>query len=250
LGVAVSADAAEITRKYRELSSKFHPDKCEIPGCEEAMKKINMAKDTLTDPQKRFDYNMKHNFENSCDQMNSKEQDLKRRQQKETKRRRQKDAKQEPKQKHNSRPSSKPKQKTDSREEKSENLLTKIFVILKNILYNETFIIIFLVFCCSMLLLPYLIETGPKYSFEKTRDYMKLRQTGKSGIHYYVKNGFDEKHDSVKRLENEIEDYVIELKTLCEMEKKNYRIKNKNSQKKSDPKLMPSCATLKKMPVF
>ena len=50
LGLDETATSEEIRDAYRELSLKYHPDRCkeeEKKRCEEMMKKINYAKDTL-----------------------------------------------------------------------------------------------------------------------------------------------------------------------------------------------------------
>ena len=53
LGVGKSATQEEIKKKFRELSKKHHPDK---GGDEEMFKKINEAYSTLSDPDKRAEY--------------------------------------------------------------------------------------------------------------------------------------------------------------------------------------------------
>jgi curved DNA-binding protein len=57
LGVARSADAAEIKKAYRKLAMKFHPDR--NPGnkqSEDTFKEINEAYEVLSDPEKRGRY--------------------------------------------------------------------------------------------------------------------------------------------------------------------------------------------------
>ncbi len=56
LGVAQNASDDEIKKKYRELAHKHHPDR---PGGDEArFKEINEAYQTLSDKQKRQQYDM------------------------------------------------------------------------------------------------------------------------------------------------------------------------------------------------
>ncbi len=58
LGVQTTATAEEIKKRYRELAKEFHPDKNSSKEAEEMFKKINAAHETLSDTQKRqqFDY--------------------------------------------------------------------------------------------------------------------------------------------------------------------------------------------------
>src|SRR5919199_2641363 len=57
LGVKKDASSDEIKRAYRKLASKYHPDK--NPGdasAEEKFKDVQNAYDTLSDPEKRKQY--------------------------------------------------------------------------------------------------------------------------------------------------------------------------------------------------
>ena len=57
LGVARTADEAELKSAFRKLAMKWHPDR--NPGNEEAeirFKELNEAYQTLSDPQKRGAY--------------------------------------------------------------------------------------------------------------------------------------------------------------------------------------------------
>jgi molecular chaperone DnaJ len=54
LGVEPSATAKDITRAYRRLAKKYHPDA--NPGSEERFKEVSAAYDVLGDPQKRKEY--------------------------------------------------------------------------------------------------------------------------------------------------------------------------------------------------
>ena len=60
LGVSPQADAKEIKRAYRKLAGKHHPDK---GGDEAEFKKIQNAYETLSDPQKRQQYDNPNPFE-------------------------------------------------------------------------------------------------------------------------------------------------------------------------------------------
>jgi len=46
-------DEKNLTKKYRKLAMKFHPDRNQEPGAEDAFKKIASAYECLKDPQKR-----------------------------------------------------------------------------------------------------------------------------------------------------------------------------------------------------
>jgi len=56
LGVSRDADEDEITEAYREKVSEYHPDVSDEPDAEEQFKKIQKAKDVLTDDEKRQQY--------------------------------------------------------------------------------------------------------------------------------------------------------------------------------------------------
>jgi DnaJ family protein B protein 12 len=56
LGVTKDAKEDEIKKVYRKLALKFHPDKNQEPGADEAFKKIAQAYDCLTNPEKRRKY--------------------------------------------------------------------------------------------------------------------------------------------------------------------------------------------------
>lgn len=58
LNVSRDATTAEIKKQYRNLSLKFHPDKCKIPRSTEAFKAISKAFTILSDDQKRKHYDV------------------------------------------------------------------------------------------------------------------------------------------------------------------------------------------------
>lgn len=59
LRISHHATYSEVKRAYKRLALRLHPDKNRAPGAEEAFRRINEAADTLTDNQKRIDYNMR-----------------------------------------------------------------------------------------------------------------------------------------------------------------------------------------------
>lgn len=59
LGVSPQADQKEIKRAYRKLAGKHHPDK---GGDQEEFKKVQKAYETLSDPQKRAEYDNPNPF--------------------------------------------------------------------------------------------------------------------------------------------------------------------------------------------
>jgi molecular chaperone DnaJ len=67
LGISRTADDKEIKKAYRNLARKYHPDVNKDPGAEDKFKEINEAYSTLSDPQKRAQYDqMGHeNFTNA-----------------------------------------------------------------------------------------------------------------------------------------------------------------------------------------
>lgn len=56
LGVSKDASEDEIKHAYRRLSKKWHPDINKAPNAEQKFKEINEAYETLSDPQKRANY--------------------------------------------------------------------------------------------------------------------------------------------------------------------------------------------------
>lgn len=56
LGVSKTATQDEIKKAYRTLAKKYHPDINKEPGAEEKFKEINEAYETLSDEQKRAQY--------------------------------------------------------------------------------------------------------------------------------------------------------------------------------------------------
>jgi molecular chaperone DnaJ len=67
LGVSRTADEQEIKKAYRNLARKYHPDVNKEERAEEKFKEINEAYDTLSDPQKRAQYDQlgHENFKNA-----------------------------------------------------------------------------------------------------------------------------------------------------------------------------------------
>src|SRR3712207_4136611 len=56
LGVSRDASEQEIKRAFRKLAAKYHPDVNKSEGAEEKFKEINEAYETLSDPQKKANY--------------------------------------------------------------------------------------------------------------------------------------------------------------------------------------------------
>lgn len=56
LGVSRDASDKEIKRAFRKLAAKYHPDVNQSEGAEEKFKEINEAYETLSDPQKKANY--------------------------------------------------------------------------------------------------------------------------------------------------------------------------------------------------
>ena len=58
LGVKRNATQEEITKAYRKLARKYHPDVSKDKGAEDKFKTINEAHDVLKDPDKRKKYDL------------------------------------------------------------------------------------------------------------------------------------------------------------------------------------------------
>lgn len=56
LGVSESATDADIKKAYRDLARKLHPDRNPDPASSERFKQVNQAYETLSDAQKRAEY--------------------------------------------------------------------------------------------------------------------------------------------------------------------------------------------------
>ena len=56
LGVTKDSDDKDIKKAYRTLSMKYHPDRNSDPGVAETYKRINEAYETLSDPEKKAEY--------------------------------------------------------------------------------------------------------------------------------------------------------------------------------------------------
>lgn len=56
LGISKGSSDDEIKKAYRKLALRLHPDKCSLPGAEEAFKKVSEAFQVLSDSDKRSIY--------------------------------------------------------------------------------------------------------------------------------------------------------------------------------------------------
>ena len=56
LDIEKDVDESGLTKAYRKLAMKLHPDKCQLEGAEEAFKKVSGAYSQLKDPQQRAHY--------------------------------------------------------------------------------------------------------------------------------------------------------------------------------------------------
>ncbi len=71
LGVDKNADAETIKQKYRQLAKKYHPDKNRSAG--DIFKRISEAYTVLSDPEKRSEYNLKweyYQFQDTLESIN------------------------------------------------------------------------------------------------------------------------------------------------------------------------------------
>ena len=59
LGVSRDADAEQIKKSYRKLARKYHPDISKESDAEAKMQAINVAYDTLSNPEKKAEYDAK-----------------------------------------------------------------------------------------------------------------------------------------------------------------------------------------------
>lgn len=62
LGISKDASQSDIKKAYRALALKYHPDKNKDPGVETKFKEINLAYETLSDPEKKEQYDNPNPF--------------------------------------------------------------------------------------------------------------------------------------------------------------------------------------------
>ena len=62
LGVPADASDTDLKKAYRQLSLKYHPDRCSDPDAAQTMQKVNEAYETLSDPEarKQYDFSLAH----------------------------------------------------------------------------------------------------------------------------------------------------------------------------------------------
>lgn len=60
LGLATSADRAQIRAAYRQAAKEAHPDVSDVRGATARMARINAARDVLLDPDRRAEYDRQH----------------------------------------------------------------------------------------------------------------------------------------------------------------------------------------------
>mgnify|MGYP003353385774 CR=1 FL=1 len=62
LGVSNDASDTDLKKAYRQLSLKYHPDRCSDPDAAHIMQQVNEAYETLSDPQKKQQYDNPNPF--------------------------------------------------------------------------------------------------------------------------------------------------------------------------------------------
>jgi DnaJ-class molecular chaperone len=70
LGVSKTDDTQTIEKKFKKLAVKYHPDKNKDPGAVKIYENISLAKDILTDPEKKARYD-KYGITNDNDIVNN-----------------------------------------------------------------------------------------------------------------------------------------------------------------------------------
>src|SRR5665811_1151175 len=60
LGLAPTADRAQIRAAYRHAAKEAHPDVSDVSGATARMARINAARDVLLDPDRRAEYDRQH----------------------------------------------------------------------------------------------------------------------------------------------------------------------------------------------
>ncbi|XP_055608380.1 dnaJ homolog subfamily B member 14-like [Uranotaenia lowii] len=240
LGITKEATDSDIKKAYKKLALQLHPDKNKAPGSVEAFKSVGNAVATLTDAQKRKEYDLFGNQETSSSHFSSASNGNRYRNRFES----------------DIDPNNLfnvffggnfPHQHQRTNQARWQSNDTQF--------YSQPMVVVIL--CIVVFWMLSAFSSDPHYSIYQTPKYPIERRTLNLKVPYYVKENFVKEYQgSFSRLEKSVEeDFVVYTKIMCNQERrerdskiaraKSFGSWNQINQAQQQP--MPSCEQLYKL---